>query len=121
MSTSNLTVPIDTPYERVASTLKALLAKMVGIAPDAIDVRATFPEMGADSLFLLEVSHLIRDKFGVKVPFRAMLHEYSTIDALTTFIIGNMAPEEPEEVVTPEPAPQTVVSEPEPEMTAEPS
>ncbi|HKN83844.1 MAG TPA: aminotransferase class III-fold pyridoxal phosphate-dependent enzyme [Pyrinomonadaceae bacterium] len=118
MSISNLTVPVDTPYERVASTLKALLAKMVGITPDAIDVRATFPEMGADSLFLLEVSHLIRDKFGAKVPFRAMLHEYSTIDALTTFIVSNMAPEEPEEIVTPE-QPQPVVSEPETGMKAE--
>jgi glutamate-1-semialdehyde-2,1-aminomutase len=119
MSISSVSVSVDTPYERVASTLKALLAKMVGITPDAIDVRATFPEMGADSLFLLEVSHLIRDKFGVKVPFRAMLHEYSTIDALTTFIISNMAPEE---VVTPEPPPQAAVSEPAPEvMTAEPS
>ena len=98
---------ISTPYERVASTLKALLGKMVGITPDAIDVRATFPEMGADSLFLLEVSHLIRDKFSVKVPFRAMLHEYSTIDSLTTFIVSNMTPEE---VVTPELPPQAAVS-----------
>ncbi|HJP91743.1 MAG TPA: aminotransferase class III-fold pyridoxal phosphate-dependent enzyme [Pyrinomonadaceae bacterium] len=105
------------PYERVASTLKALLAKMVGITPDAINVHATFPEMGADSLFLLEVSHLIRDKFGVKVPFRAMLHEYSTIDTLTTFIISNMAPEE---AVMPE-QPEAAVTETEPEVTPQPS
>src|SRR6185369_15434402 len=83
MSSSNL----------VASTLKTILAKTVGVAPDAIDENATFPELGADSLSLLEVSHAIRDKFGVKVPFRAMLHEYSTIDSLTTFIVSNMKPE----------------------------
>jgi glutamate-1-semialdehyde aminotransferase/acyl carrier protein len=80
----------------VVSTLKALLAKMVGITPDAVNVHATFPEMGADSLFLLEVSHTIRDRFGVKVPFRAMLHEYSTIDTLATFIANNMPPQEVE-------------------------
>ena len=105
MSSSSLAVLVDTPSERVASTLKTMLAKMVGVVPDAIDVNATFPEMGADSLFLLEVSHAIRDKFGVKVPFRAMLHEYSTIDTLTTFITSNMAPEESGTEVAPSPAP----------------
>ena len=85
----------DTPYDNVVSTVKNLLAKMVGISPDQVDVNATFPEMGADSLFLLEVSHVIRDKFGVKVPFRSMLQEYSTIDTLAGFITANMPPELP--------------------------
>ena len=102
MSSSNL----------VVSTLKTILAKTVGVAPDAIDENATFPELGADSLSLLEVSHAIRDKFGVKVPFRAMLHEYSTIDSLTTFIVSNMKPEaNGAEVVVP--------AAPEPELVPE--
>ncbi|HEY6802284.1 MAG TPA: aminotransferase class III-fold pyridoxal phosphate-dependent enzyme [Pyrinomonadaceae bacterium] len=89
---------LDTPYDRVVSTLKSLLAKMVGISPDEVDVNATFPEMGADSLFLLEVSHVIRDKFGVKVPFRSMLQEYSTIEALAMFITAKLPPEETDPV-----------------------
>src|SRR5215213_5598296 len=94
---------MDTPYDRVVSTLKTVLAKMVGINPDEIGLNATFPEMGADSLFLLEVSHVIRDKFGVKVPFRSMLQEYSTIDLLATFITARMPSEE-----RPAPAPMPV-------------
>jgi glutamate-1-semialdehyde aminotransferase/acyl carrier protein len=74
--------------------LKTLLGQMVGINSDDVDVQATFAEMGADSLFLLEASQSIRDKFSVKVPFRAMLHEYSTIDTLAVFIAQNLPVEE---------------------------
>lgn len=103
---------------RVVSMLQALLGQMVGVNPDEVDVRATFPEMGADSLFLLEASHSIRDKFGVKVPFRAMLHEYSTIETLAGFIVNSLPAEEigPAETIQAAPAPPlSTPSEPEPE------
>jgi acyl carrier protein len=100
---------------RVVSMLKALLGQMVGVDPDEVDVRATFPEMGADSLFLLEASHSIRDKFGVKVPFRAMLHEYSTIDTLAAFIVENLPVEETAANEEVQAAPPAIQSEPEPE------
>lgn len=100
---------------RVVSMLKALLGQMVGVDPEEVDVRATFPEMGADSLFLLEASHSIRDKFGVKVPFRAMLHEYSTIDTLAAFIVENLPAEETAANEEVQAAPPSIRSEPEPE------
>lgn len=74
--------------------LKTMLGQMVGINPDEVSPDATFTEMGADSLFLLEASQAIRKKFGVKVPFRAMLHEYATIDTLASFISQNLTAEE---------------------------
>ncbi len=103
---------------RVVSMLQALLGQMVGVNPDEVDVRATFPEMGADSLFLLEASHSIRDKFGVRVPFRAMLHEYSTIETLAGFIVNSLPAEEigPAEAIQAVTAPPvSTLSEPEPE------
>ncbi|HLM56820.1 MAG TPA: aminotransferase class III-fold pyridoxal phosphate-dependent enzyme [Pyrinomonadaceae bacterium] len=74
--------------------LKTLLGQMVGINPDEVGLDATFTEMGADSLFLLEASQAIRKQFGVKVPFRAMLHEYATINTLASFISQNLTAEE---------------------------
>jgi glutamate-1-semialdehyde aminotransferase len=47
--------------------------------------------MGADSLFLLQASQAIRDKFGVKLPFRMMLEEYSTVEALSNYIGQNVS------------------------------
>ena len=94
MSISSLAESVESTHPRVVSMLKTLLGQMVGINSDDVDVHATFPEMGADSLFLLEASHSIRDKFGVKVPFRAMLHEYSTIDTLAAFIAQNLPQQE---------------------------
>jgi glutamate-1-semialdehyde aminotransferase/acyl carrier protein len=78
------------PQGRIVGMLKTLLGRMVGINPDEVSVSATFPEMGADSLFLLEASHAIRNQFGVKVPFRMMLNEYSTIEALAAYIGGKL-------------------------------
>lgn len=108
----------ESTHARVVSMLKALLGQMVGVNPEDVDVRATFPEMGADSLFLLEASHSIRDKFGVKVPFRAMLHEYSTIESLAAFIVDNLPAEE---IGPGEAAPDLTQSEPEPEPEPEPA
>jgi glutamate-1-semialdehyde aminotransferase/acyl carrier protein len=112
---------------RVVSMLQALLGQMLGVNPDEVDVRATFPEMGADSLFLLEASHSIRDKFGVKVPFRAMLHEYSTIQMLAGFIVNSLPAEEIRSAETIQAMPAPPVStpsapeaEPQPPATSSP-
>jgi glutamate-1-semialdehyde-2,1-aminomutase len=117
-----MSISSESTHARVVSMLKALLGQMVGVDPGEVDVRATFPEMGADSLFLLEASHSIRDKFGVKVPFRAMLHEYSTIETLAAFIVENLpaeeiGPSEPIQTVATPAAPTQSEPEPEPQRS----
>jgi glutamate-1-semialdehyde aminotransferase/acyl carrier protein len=76
--------------DRVVALLKSVFEQMAGVQSADIDADKTFTELGADSLFLLQASQAIRDKFGVKVPFRTMLEEYPTIHALATYIDGKI-------------------------------
>ena len=75
----------------VVTELTTLLGQLFGINPDDIAHDVSLVEMGADSLFLLQASQAIRDKFGVKLPFRMMLEEYSTVEALSNYIGQNVS------------------------------
>lgn len=75
----------------VVTELTTLLGQLFGINPNDIAHNVSLVEMGADSLFLLQASQAIRDKFGVKLPFRMMLEEYSTVAALAGYIDQNVS------------------------------
>ena len=62
--------------------LKNLLANLSGKAIGDEDVGTTFVEMGFESLFLTQVSAGIAKKFGVRISFRQLLGELSTLDTL---------------------------------------
>lgn len=76
----------------VVTELTTLLGQLFGISPDEIAHDVPLVELGADSLFLLQASQAIRDRFGVKLPFRMMLEEYSTVAALAGYIAQNVSP-----------------------------
>lgn len=71
---------------RIQAALKDLFAHLLGIEADKLESEATFLEMGADSLHLLQASQIIRDRFKVKLPFRQLLEEHATIDLLSAYI-----------------------------------
>jgi len=79
--------------DRILSMMKSVFGQLFGMDSSKIDISLSLLELGADSLFLLQASRAIQDKFGVKIPFRMMLDEVSTIDALTTYIDQNLPPE----------------------------
>lgn len=72
--------------QKVVNLLRDLFASLLGIDPTHINPDATFLEMGADSLFLLQASTAIQSTFGVKIPFRQLLEEYATLNALATYM-----------------------------------
>ncbi|MFN2416208.1 MAG: aminotransferase class III-fold pyridoxal phosphate-dependent enzyme [Pyrinomonadaceae bacterium] len=93
MSEARLHVaPDSAPRDAVVTELKILLSQLFGISPAEIAHDVSLVELGADSLFLLQASQAIRDKFGVKLPFRMMLEEYSTVAALAGYIGQNLSP-----------------------------
>jgi amino acid adenylation domain-containing protein/non-ribosomal peptide synthase protein (TIGR01720 family) len=59
---------------------------LFGLNATEIGLHMSFLEMGADSLSLLRASQSIQEKFGVKIPFRMMLDELSTIDELAAYL-----------------------------------
>jgi len=63
-----------------------ILGSLFGRSSSELDIHAPFIELGADSLFLLQFSQAINDKFKVKVPFRLLLEELSTIKTLAAHL-----------------------------------
>ncbi|MBU6399317.1 MAG: amino acid adenylation domain-containing protein [Verrucomicrobia bacterium] len=60
--------------------LHSILCNLSGLT--AIDPTATFAELGVDSLFLTQASHEIERTFGVRVAFRQLFAELSTLEKL---------------------------------------
>ncbi|HEY4034594.1 MAG TPA: aminotransferase class III-fold pyridoxal phosphate-dependent enzyme, partial [Ktedonobacteraceae bacterium] len=92
--------PISLPSQsfeqehKVASILADILGNLLGIAVSEINADTTFLEFGADSFLILQFSQAIQDRFGVTIPFRLLLEEYSTIMGLTKYLIQRLALEE---------------------------
>lgn len=72
--------------QTVWSTLKAAIAELTGSDAAQIDPKATFFELGVDSLLLIQAAQLIERRFGVELSFRQLLEEYSTLEALASFL-----------------------------------
>jgi amino acid adenylation domain-containing protein len=73
--------------------LRNIVARLLQMNPDEIDVNAPFLEMGADSLILIEAVHTIENTFGIKVAIRQFFEGLPTIDALATYIDKHITPE----------------------------
>ena len=77
----------------------------LGLDPRSLDPRSSFLELGADSLTLLQASQKIESRLGVNVPFRTLLEEHPTIEALAAHLARQgAAPPAP-----PTPAPPEVL------------
>ncbi len=81
MSTANRLPDIQT-------RLRGLVMELSGLAVS--DDKATFTELGFDSLFLTQASQAILSRFGVRVTFRQMLGDLGSVDALARHLDANM-------------------------------
>ncbi len=77
--------PISTD---LAARLRALVLDLSGIVVE--DDNASFTELGFDSLFLTQASQAIQSSFGVKITFRQMLGELSSVAALAKHLDTGM-------------------------------
>jgi glutamate-1-semialdehyde-2,1-aminomutase len=91
----------------INSKLKELLGRLFGRGAGEIDEQTPLINMGADSLFLLQASQAMRQEFGVKVPFRLLLEELSTVEALAQHLDAKLpaefAADEQKEAAAPQP------------------
>ncbi|GCE27611.1 hypothetical protein KDA_30950 [Dictyobacter alpinus] len=84
--TTSVTAGPELRHTKIVALLLEIFGRLLGVEPAEIDPQATFLEMGADSLLLLQANQAIRQKLQVTVPFRLMLDEYPDIDELASFI-----------------------------------
>ena len=63
----------------------------IEVTPDQVDLQ--FLELGLDSLFLTQATQGLQKKFGVKLTFRQIMEQYSTIASLATYLDSVLPPE----------------------------
>ncbi len=72
----------------ITSELKAMVLDLSGLAVS--DDKASFTEMGFDSLFLTQASQAVQSRFAVKVTFRQLLGDLSSVAALARHLDAHL-------------------------------
>jgi len=80
-----------TQRDRIVAMLTGIFSQLFGIGVEDIDIHTPFLELGADSLMLLHASQAIQGKFAIKVPFRMLLADASSILSLAEFLNEKLA------------------------------
>jgi amino acid adenylation domain-containing protein len=89
--------------EYLREVVADIFEDLSGLAIRGEDSAASFLELGFDSLFLTQISQALQSKFALKITFRQLLGDLSTLDALTEYIDSQIAPgmfEDPKAVET---------------------
>ena len=82
--------PVDNRISDISTAIAAIFEELSGETPAAADAQTTFLEMGYDSLFLTQVAQKIQSQMKVKITFRQLLGDYSTIPSLAKFLVAQM-------------------------------
>jgi malonyl CoA-acyl carrier protein transacylase len=82
--------PVDNRISDVSAAIAAIFEELSGETPAAADAQTTFLEMGYDSLFLTQVAQKIQSQMKVKITFRQLLGDFSTIPSLAKFLVDQM-------------------------------
>ncbi|MDP8984155.1 MAG: acyltransferase domain-containing protein, partial [Pseudomonadota bacterium] len=77
---------VDNRISEISAAIAGIFEELSGERPASADAQTTFLEMGYDSLFLTQVAQKIQSQMKVKITFRQLLGDFSTIPALATFL-----------------------------------
>ena len=96
LMTQSVTQPVAAPVKPRKETIRALLVEIFedlsGLDIAAEDPSASFLEIGFDSLFLTQVTQSLQSKFGLKITFRQLMDDLSTLEHLSAYVDAHVAP-----------------------------
>lgn len=87
------------PKQKIAQELRTILLNLSGMAIE--DDHAAFIDLGFDSLFLTQASQAIDARFHVKITFRQLLGDLSTVAAIVRYLEPKLPKEMFAEVESP--------------------
>jgi phthiocerol/phenolphthiocerol synthesis type-I polyketide synthase E len=79
---------IQSSDDSLVEELKDLLCQMTGFIKENLKEDMSFEKMGLDSLFLTQLSRSLEKKYMVRVEFRQLTSEYSSLKELSKLILG---------------------------------
>jgi amino acid adenylation domain-containing protein len=78
--------------ETIRTMLVEIFEELSGLDIAGEDPAASFLEVGFDSLFLTQVTQSLQSKFGIKITFRQLMDDLSTLDHLSAYVDAHIAP-----------------------------
>ncbi len=82
-----------TRQQAILSNLRALMARLLHMDSDEVDVEAHFLEMGADSLILTGAVSAIRETWGATLAIRQLFEDVTNITNLATYLDQVLTPD----------------------------
>ncbi len=104
--------------DRIAQEILAILADLSGVAADKLDPRATFLELGFDSLFLTQANGVFRKRFGVKTTVRQLIEKAPGVALFAELLDRELPPSAFAEAPAEAPAPAPPAAAPAPAAAA---
>ena len=86
---------------RITKMLVEIFEELSGMDLSQADGATSFLEMGFDSLFLTQVTQSLQGKFGLKITFRQLFGDESSLDALAQYVDRKL----PADILAAPPAP----------------
>jgi amino acid adenylation domain-containing protein len=90
-TTSAANLPVEQSANLLAE-LEQLFESVSGTDLSGTDPNARFTELGLDSLTLTQAALQLKRKYAVKISFRDLMENYSSMQALASFLSANVAP-----------------------------
>jgi glutamate-1-semialdehyde aminotransferase/acyl carrier protein len=78
--------PVDPAPPPLLEPIRSLFADLFGVPGERLLPDASFLELGADSLLLLRASQRIEETFGARIPFRRLVEELSSVEAVAAYL-----------------------------------
>jgi amino acid adenylation domain-containing protein len=75
---------------RILSKLVEIFEKLSGMQLSPAEGSNSFLELGFDSLFLTQLSQALQDEFSLKITFRQLLGDQSSLNSLATYLDSNL-------------------------------
>jgi len=83
----------DNRKERLIQTVKTVLTELGGIDLSGVDPKASFFELGFDSLLLTQAAGTLKNRLRIKISFRQLLEELTSIEAIAVYADQQLAPD----------------------------
>ncbi|MGW4788565.1 amino acid adenylation domain-containing protein [Streptomyces sp. NPDC004230] len=94
----------------VLAELRAHVAGLLGMPPEALDPAADFESLGTDSLTFMRVSQFVRERFNVVLAFQQLIEEARSLEELVGLVYGQLAEEAPDTPVSEVAAPSELMA-----------
>ncbi|TYL92032.1 amino acid adenylation domain-containing protein [Bradyrhizobium rifense] len=83
----------STRTDKIRAVLGDLLQELSGVDVASIEGTTSFLELGFDSLFLTQFAQALQEKFGIKVTFRQLLNDISSLATLAGYFESKLPSE----------------------------